>query len=135
MAVMSEGIQIAETAIPKAKPADADIRLSFGTVFTDHMFTMEYQEGAGWHDPRIVPYGPLTLDPAASTLHYAQAIFDGLKAFRGVDNKVRLFRPQKHIERLNNSARRMCIPPLDPHLAPTCTPLTVIDARLIWSER
>src|SRR5947207_10465760 len=77
------------------------------------MAVMTYQEGRGWHDLRIEPYGPLTMDPAAAVLHYAQAVFDGLKAFRGDDGKVRLFRPQKHIERLNNSARRLCIPELD----------------------
>ena len=67
MTATSEGIQITSTATPKAKPA-ADPRLGFGTVFTDHMFTMAYQEGEGWHDPRIVPYGPLSLDPAASAV-------------------------------------------------------------------
>src|SRR3989441_10625484 len=81
------------------------------------MFVMDFQEEKGWYDPRVEPYGPLTLDPAASVLHYAQGIFDGLKAFRAGDGKVRLFRPQKHVERMNGSARRMCIPPLDPDLA------------------
>ena len=81
------------------------------------MFLADFQEEKGWYDPRVEPYGPLPLDPAAAVLHYAQAIFDGLKAFRGVDGKVRLFRPQKHVERMNNSARRLCIPPLDPELA------------------
>src|SRR5438876_804249 len=78
---------------------------------------MDFQEEKGWYDPRIEPYGPLSLDPAAAVLHYAQAVFDGLKAFRGKDGRVRLFRPQKHVERLNQSARRLCIPPLDPELA------------------
>jgi branched-chain amino acid aminotransferase len=81
------------------------------------MFLADFQEEKGWYDPRIEPYGPLTLDPATAVFHYAQAIFEGLKAFRGVDGRVRLFRPHKHIERLNNSARRMCIPALDPDLA------------------
>src|SRR5438105_7468031 len=78
---------------------------------------MDYREGKGWYDPRVEPYGPFGLDPAAAILHYAQAVFDGLKAFRGRDGRVRLFRPQKHVERLNQSARRLCIPPLDPELA------------------
>jgi branched-chain amino acid aminotransferase len=95
----------------KPKPNDAD--LSFGTVFTDHMFMMDYVEGHGWHDGRIVPYGPLSLDPAASVLHYAQEVFDGCKAFRGQDGTVRLFRPDKHAQRLINSAHRLCIPELD----------------------
>ena len=81
------------------------------------MFLADFQEEKGWYDPRVEPYGPIPLDPAAAVLHYAQAVFDGLKAFRGVDGKVRLFRPQKHIERMNNSALRMSIPPMDPELA------------------
>jgi len=112
---MSEAIRITRATTAKAKPADAE--LGFGQVFTDHMFVADFQEEKGWYDPRIEPYGPIPLDPAAAVLHYSQAIFDGLKAFRGVDGKVRLFRPQKHVERMNHSARRMCIPPLDPALA------------------
>jgi len=112
---MSEPIRITRGATKKPKPRDRD--LSFGTVFTDHLFVMDFQEEKGWYDPRIEPYGPLSLDPAAAVLHYAQAVFDGLKAFRGRDGRVRLFRPQKHLERLNHSARRLCIPPLDPEQA------------------
>jgi len=112
---MSEPIRITRGATKKPKPRDRD--LSFGTVFTDHLFVMDFQEEKGWYDPRIEPYGPLSLDPAAAVLHYAQAVFDGLKAFRSRDGRVRLFRPQKHLERLNHSARRLCIPPLDPEQA------------------
>src|SRR5437660_8073366 len=112
---MSEPIRITRATVKKQKPRDSE--LSFGTVFTDHMFVMDFQEEKGWYDPRIEPYGPLSLDPAAAVLHYAQAVFDGLKAFRGKDGKVRLFRPQKHLDRINISARRLCIPPLDPELA------------------
>ena len=112
---MAEPIRITRAATLKAHPKDSE--LGFGTVFTDHMFLMDYREGKGWYDPRIEPYGPFSLDPAAAVLHYAQSVFDGLKAFRGRDGTVRLFRPQKHIERMNNSAKRMCIPPLDPELA------------------
>jgi branched-chain amino acid aminotransferase len=111
----TEPIRITRASTKKAKPKDAD--LTFGTVFTDHMFLADFEEEKGWYDPRIEPYAPLSLDPAACVLHYAQAIFDGLKAFRGRDGKVRLFRPDKHVERMNNSARRMCIPPLDPDMA------------------
>src|SRR5262244_1459143 len=112
---MTDAIRIVKASAHKPKPKDAD--LTFGTVFTDHMFVADFQEEKGWYDPRVEPYGPIPLDPAAAVLHYAQAIFDGLKAFRGVDGKVRLFRPQKHVERMNRSAERMCIPPLDPDLA------------------
>src|SRR5262249_44869380 len=76
-------VTIAITRPHQPKPRPADDALTFGTVFTDHMFVMEYHEGTGWHDARIVPYAPLSLDPATAVLHYAQAVFDGLKAFRG----------------------------------------------------
>jgi branched-chain amino acid aminotransferase len=112
---MSDPIRISRATVKKPKPKDSE--LSFGTVFTDHMFVMDFQEEKGWYDPRIEPYGPIALDPAAAVLHYAQAIFDGLKAFRGKDGRVRLFRPQKHLERINISAKRLCIPPLDLELA------------------
>jgi branched-chain amino acid aminotransferase len=111
----TDPIRITKATTPKKKPKDAE--LGFGQIFTDHMFLADFEEEKGWYDPRVEPYGPLALDPAAAVLHYAQAVFDGLKAFRGVDGKIRLFRPQKHIERMNNSARRMSIPPLDPELA------------------
>jgi branched-chain amino acid aminotransferase len=111
----NEAIRVTRATALKPKPRDSE--LGFGQVFTDHMFLADFQDEKGWYDPRIEPYGPIPLDPAAAVLHYAQAIFDGLKAFRGVDGKVRLFRPQKHVERLNNSSRRLCIPPLDPGLA------------------
>jgi branched-chain amino acid aminotransferase len=109
---MSEPIRITRTTTPKPRPKDAE--LGFGQVFTDHMFLADFQEEKGWYDPRIEPYGPLPMDPAAAVLHYAQAVFDGLKAFRGADGKIRLFRPQKHVERMNGSSRRMCIPALEP---------------------
>ena len=112
---MSEPIRISRATAKKPKPKDSE--LTFGTVFTDHMFVADFQEEKGWYDPRVEPYGPFPLDPAAAVLHYAQAVFDGLKAFRGRDGKVRLFRPQKHVERLIQSSQRLCIPPLDPDLA------------------
>ena len=112
---MSDAIRIVKAATHKPKPKDSD--LGFGTIFTDHMFVADFQEKKGWYDPRVEPYGPIPLDPAAAVLHYAQAIFDGLKAFRGADGTVRLFRPQKHVQRMNHSAAQMCIPPLDPELA------------------
>ena len=99
---------ITRTTTPKVKPADDE--LSFGKVLTDHMFLMDYQEDKGWHSPRILPYGPLSLDPATSVLHYGQAIFDGLKAFRGDDDQIRLFRPDRHAERFTRSGQIMCMP-------------------------
>jgi branched-chain amino acid aminotransferase len=112
---MTEPIRVNRAGTLKAKRKDSE--LGFGQFFTDHMFLADFQEEKGWYDPRIEPYGPISLDPAAAVLHYSQAVFDGLKAFRGADDKIRLFRPQRHVERLNDSARRLCIPPLDPALA------------------
>ncbi len=87
--------------------------LGFGIHFTDHMFVMDYEEGRGWHSPRIMPYGDFSLDPAAVCLHYGQAIFEGLKAYRGGDGRVRLFRAMENMKRLNRSAYRMCMPSVD----------------------
>src|SRR5216117_3630704 len=108
----SDAIRITKTAKKKQRPKDKD--LAFGTVFTDHMFVVDFQEEKGWYDPRVEPYAPLSLDPATAVLHYGQSLFEGLKAFRGTDGTIRLFRPQKHVERLNRTAKRMTIPQLDP---------------------
>ena len=105
-------ISITRTTTPKQKPADETLR--FGKVFTDHMFIMDYHEGKGWHDARVVPYQPFVMDPACCVLHYGQTIFDGLKAFRGPDGKIRIFRGPDHSRRLNTSAQYVCIPELDP---------------------
>ena len=88
--------------------------LGFGRYFTDHLFIMDYDKGMGWHDARIVPYQNLSLDPACMVFHYAQEMFEGLKAYRTPDGKVQLFRPDKNIERMNNTNTRLCIPQLDP---------------------
>ncbi|OUZ11355.1 branched chain amino acid aminotransferase [Aeromicrobium sp. PE09-221] len=87
----------------------------FGNHFTDHMFLAEWTPAEDWHDPRVVPYGPLQLDPATAVLHYAQEIFEGLKAYSQADGSVWLFRPEANGERLQRSARRLALPelPLD----------------------
>jgi len=95
----------------KQKP-DQD-NLGFGTIFTDHMFIMDYKKGKGWHDARIVPYGPFTVSPATTVFHYAQAIFEGLKAYKNPENEIQLFRADENFRRMNRSARRMCIPEFD----------------------
>lgn len=105
-------ISITRTTSPKQKP-DQD-NLSFGTVFTDHMFIMDYTEGRGWHDPRVVPYAPLTMDPACMMLHYGQGIFEGMKAYKSPEGKILLFRPLKNMQRVNISNDRLCIPQIDP---------------------
>ena len=78
---------------------------------------MNYDEGEGWHNPRIVPYGPFELDPAAMVLHYAQEIFEGMKAYRTADGSIQLFRPDKNMARMNVSCERLCIPKIDEEFA------------------
>lgn len=106
-------IKLVKTTTPKQKPAD-EASLGFGKFFTDHMFIAEYSVGKGWHDARIVPYGPLSIDPASPVLHYGQEIFEGLKAYRRKDGGIQLFRPMENALRMNRSAERICMPPLDP---------------------
>ncbi len=105
-------IKFIPTQNPKPKPDWS--KLGFGKYFTDHMFVMDYTEGKGWHDPRIVPFGDITLSPAAMVLHYGQEMFEGLKAYLSPDGRILLFRPQKNIERMNETNRRLCIPEVDP---------------------
>lgn len=105
-------IKIEKTTAPKAKPTD-ESSLGFGRLFTDHMFIMDYTEGKGWHDARIVPYQNLSLDPSAMVLHYGQAIFEGMKAYHTEDGRILLFRPEKNMERANISNDRLCIPRID----------------------
>lgn len=120
-------ISISKTNFPNAKPSTDS--LTFGKHFSDHMFLMNYDEGQGWHNPRIVPYGPFELDPSAMVFHYAQEIFEGLKAYRDAEGKIRLFRPLENIRRLNISADRMCIPALPEDLAlEGLTELVKLDA-------
>lgn len=112
---MSAKIKIEKTTTPKQKP-DAD-NLGFGHHFTDHMFVMDYTEGKGWHDPRIVPYAPIPFEPSTLVFHYGQAIFEGLKAYKTEQNKILLFRPEKNMERMNISCEGLCIPKIDTELA------------------
>ena len=109
-------IRIEKTKNPRVRPTD-ESKLGFGNYYTDHMFVMNYDEGQGWHDARIVPYGPIELDPAAMCLHYGQEVFEGLKAYRCTDGEIRLFRPDKNMARLNLSNDRLCIPAIDEEFA------------------
>ena len=102
-------ITINKTANPKPLPTE-DNPLTFGTIFTDHMFVMDYETGKGWHNPRIEEYAPISLAPSAMVFHYGQEMFEGLKAYKTEDGRILLFRPQKNIERANNTNRRICIP-------------------------
>ena len=99
----------------KSKPDDAN--LGFGTLFTDHMFNMDYNLDGGWHAARIEPYGSIEMDPATMFLHYGQGVFEGLKAYRTDSGQIQLFRPQENIKRLNRSCRRLCIPVVDEDFA------------------
>ena len=104
-------IKITRTETPKAKPA-AGQKLGFGKIFTDHMFVMNYTEGKGWHDARIVPFQNISLSPAAMVYHYGQEMFEGLKAYKGDDGEVYLFRPDMNAKRTNASNERLVIPEL-----------------------
>ena len=102
-------IKITKTTAPKAKPAKGEA-LGFGRKFTDHMFIMNYTEGKGWHDARIVPYGDISISPSAMVFHYGQEMFEGLKAYRDDKDNVYLFRPEMNAKRTNNTNDRLCIP-------------------------
>lgn len=109
---MSGEISINLTSTPKEKPKEEN-KLGFGTIFTDHMFVMDYEAGKGWHSPRIEPYGSFDVEPSIMVFHYGQAIFEGMKAYRTVDGKVKIFRPRDYLARMNRSAEAVCIPHID----------------------
>jgi branched-chain amino acid aminotransferase len=111
---MKYNFSIQKTANPKTKPNPDTLK--FGQAFTDHMFIMDYSDDKGWYDGRIVPYGPLMLDPAASVLHYSQQMFEGLKAYKTDDGQILLFRPDMNAKRTNKTNERMCIPQIEEEL-------------------
>ncbi len=101
-------IKITRTTTPGEKPDESN--LGFGKKFTDHMFVMNYTEGRGWHDPRVEPFSRLSLSPAAMVFHYGQEMFEGMKAYRGQNDEVFIFRPEMNARRANMSNQRLCIP-------------------------
>lgn len=105
--------------------------LGFGTYFTDYMFNMDYAKDKGWHNPRIEPYRPIAMDPSTMVLHYGQAIFEGLKAYRTESGDIQLFRPLDNFKRFNESGRRLCIPPLDEDFALEAL-LKLLDIERDW---
>ena len=109
---MKYEIKVTKTTAPKPHPTD-ETKLGFGQIFTDHMFLMDFDPDKGWHDARIVPFGPLPIHPAATVFHYGVEIFEGLKAYRRADGAVALFRPDENAKRFRNSAERLCLPELD----------------------
>lgn len=102
-------VELAKNLKEKVDPST----IGFGTHFTDHMFIMDYNKKEGWHNARIVPFGNLSLNPAAAVFHYGAEVFEGLKAYRTPEGKVQLFRPDCNIDRLNDSAERITLPQLD----------------------
>lgn len=104
-------LRVELTKNPKTKPDSESLR--FGNIFSDHMFIMNYDEGEGWHDARIVPYGSITYEPSIMVFHYGQAIFEGLKAYKAANGEVVLFRPEENMKRFNNSCDGLCIPKID----------------------
>lgn len=108
---------ITVTLATEKKPKPDPSKLEFGKVFTDHMFMMDYTVENGWHNAQILPYQPITLDPASVIFHYGQAVFEGMKAYLTAEDKVILFRPEKNMERLNKSNDRLCIPEIDEEFA------------------
>ena len=104
-------IKIQLTDCPKQKTKDSE--LGFGKVFTDHMFTMDWDKENGWHDAQIIPFGDISLSPACNVFHYSQETFEGLKAYRTPDGHIQLFRPEENFKRLNNSNKRLAMPEVD----------------------
>ncbi|CDK25618.1 unnamed protein product [Kuraishia capsulata CBS 1993] len=104
-------LKVTKTAAPKAKLPNSE--LVFGQSFTDHMLAIEWDASKGWSAPEIKPYGPLTLDPSSCVFHYAFELFEGLKAYRDDQNRVRMFRPDLNMKRMNKSAERICLPTFD----------------------
>ena len=130
---MSAAFAIERTRTPSPHPPDSELK--FGRVFTDHMFLCDFAEGSGWQNPRIVPYGPLALSPAAAGIHYGQSLFDGLKAFRGEDGKLRIFRMDRHCARMTEGATRLNMPPMDiPLMRQAITELVRLEREWIPSS-
>ncbi|MCQ2479421.1 MAG: branched-chain amino acid aminotransferase [Clostridia bacterium] len=100
---------VTRTKNPKKRPED-ETKLGFAKYFTDHMFVMDYDEGQGWHDGRVVPHEPILIEPASCVLHYAQMMFEGMKAYRRPDGTIQLFRPDMNVKRMKSTCERMCMP-------------------------
>lgn len=108
---MISNIRIIPANVSRIDDTDFE-NLQFGATFSDHMFSMDYREGR-WQDPRIEPFGTIEMHPVAVSLHYGQTIFEGMKAYRGVDGEIRVFRPEMNHERMSESCRRMCMPQVE----------------------
>ena len=105
---------VQRTRTPRPHPPDSELK--FGRVFTDHMFLLDWEEDGGWKNPRFAPFADLQISPAAAGVHYAQSLFDGLKAFKGSDGKLRVFRLDRHAARMAEGAKRLCMPSIEPDM-------------------
>jgi branched-chain amino acid aminotransferase len=112
-------MQVTVTKSQNLNPKPDETNLGFGTIFTDHMFSMDYSVEKGWHDPRIEPYAAIPMDPSTMVLHYGQGVFEGLKAYRTETGGVQLFRPLDNFKRMNRSSKLLCIPKHDEAFALT----------------
>ncbi|MCF0262709.1 MAG: branched chain amino acid aminotransferase, partial [Sphaerochaetaceae bacterium] len=108
---MEYNFPVTRTKNPKPRPQD-ESKLGFAKYFTDHMFCMDWDEGQGWHDGRVVPHEPFLIEPASCVLHYAQMMFEGMKAYRTADGEIQIFRPDMNAKRMARTGERMCIPEL-----------------------
>ena len=106
-------MQLTVTKSQTLKPKPDQTHLGFGTIFTDHMFNMDYSVEKGWHNPRIEPYAPISMDPSTMVLHYGQGVFEGLKAYCTDSGSIQLFRPADNFKRMNRSSKQLCIPAFD----------------------
>ncbi|OKL59083.1 Branched-chain-amino-acid aminotransferase, cytosolic [Talaromyces atroroseus] len=127
-------LEITKTSTPKElTPND---QLIFGKTFTDHMLSIEWTASDGWLTPRIIPYQNLSLDPATCVFHYAFECFEGMKAYKDKDGKIRLFRPDKNMERLNKSSSRIALPTIDGEgLTKLIAEFTKLESRFIPKEK
>lgn len=131
-------LEFAVTPNESARSADEHAKIiadpGFGKHFTDHMVDICWSEQGGWHRPRVQPYGPIALDPAAAVLHYAQEVFEGLKAYRHADGSIWTFRPESNAARMQRSADRLALPELPTeYFIESLKQLIAVDARWVPS--
>lgn len=112
---MEYNFPVTRTTNPKKRPED-ETKLGFARYFTDHMFCCDWDEGLGWHDGRVVPHEPILIEPASCVLHYAQMMFEGMKAYRAPNGDIQLFRPDMNAKRMLRTNERMCMPELPEEL-------------------
>ena len=131
---MIQKIEITKREDLREKPVDFS-KVKFGKTFSDHMFLMNYSKDSGWHDARVVPHGPISIDLGSMVFHYAQEIFEGMKAYRTEKDEIQLFRPEQNFKRMANSARRLSMPPVDEDMfLEALTALLLVDHEWVPNE-